>query len=695
MYGGTAEEMARLINDTGVLGEGVEVTAKTVKDVPFNKIIDAIHKTQEQLGITGTTAKEATETFTGSMSAMKASWENLLADLTLGNEENLGKDLEALGKTFKTWFSDNFVPMVANLFKQLPKAIDFVFSVINPLIEQVRENSDQIMGTLGDILKSVITNTIEALPNLIKTGGTVIVDLVEMISDVLITAFNALSENMDEIVESLVNAIVDIFVAVIENLPDVIAALVDMAGAFVDAIMKIDWADVASRVGTAISNKFKENPIGTTMAIGAIGFIGLEKVFPSLLSGLGGQGFGVQGMGLTRTISLVAGIALAWKGIESSMATTSATDFGMQMCNALQTAVGGAGIGFAVGGPIGAAIGATIGLSISLAIQDFNLKTEAMYELKDTVFQIYDEALTEMEAKNQIAAETADRLREQLNSGTQSVVDNAAAQVREYMQASGMFADQEEWVAMISEATMTSMTGTYTSGMDAINEVVFSGGGRLVDDTDTTMTEMSNRAATGMKEFSDTVDSNMQTAAKNAKTKLGEIDTETGKKLKNVKSSADTQGSGFASSIESSFSTSYATTTRLMNALYKLVASKLQDIKNLFSSTYFNFAQNHIAVPHFTMSGSFDAKSGSVPSIGVSWYAKAAERGAIFRQPQIIGVGDASQPEVLLGEETLKQLTSGEINITINAKDQNVNELADAVGRRLAMELSQRRAALA
>ena len=55
-YGGTATEMARLINDSGVLGDTVEVTAETVNSVSFDKMIEAIHVIQDQMGITGTTA---------------------------------------------------------------------------------------------------------------------------------------------------------------------------------------------------------------------------------------------------------------------------------------------------------------------------------------------------------------------------------------------------------------------------------------------------------------------------------------------------------------------------------------------------------------------------------------------------------------------------------------------------------------
>ena len=66
------------------------------------------------------------------------------------------------------------------------------------------------------------------------------------------------------------------------------------------------------------------------------------------------------------------------------------------------------------------------------------------------------------------------------------------------------------------------------------------------------------------------------------------------------------------------------------------------------------------------MKGSFNAKSGSVPTVYTEWYAKAAEYGALFTKPTIIGVGDASQPELLLGEQKLKELVKGAGSKTFN-----------------------------
>jgi hypothetical protein len=89
-----------------------------------------------------------------------------------------------------------------------------------------------------------------------------------------------------------------------------------------------------------------------------------------------------------------------------------------------------------------------------------------------------------------------------------------------------------------------------------------------------------------------------------------------------------------------------------MSQAVDIVRSALTQMQEDFASVEFVMIQ-YMALPHFKLNGRFDAKSGSVPKVSVDWYAKAAEQGAIFSSPQLIGVGDASQPEMLVGEQTL------------------------------------------
>ena len=110
-YGGTKQEMERLLNDAQKL-TGVKYDINNLSDV-----YNAIHAIQENLDITGTTAKEAASTFSGSFESMKAAAQNVLGKLALG--ENILPSLHALLKTTSTFLFDNFLPMVGNIFSDL------------------------------------------------------------------------------------------------------------------------------------------------------------------------------------------------------------------------------------------------------------------------------------------------------------------------------------------------------------------------------------------------------------------------------------------------------------------------------------------------------------------------------------------------------------------------------------------------
>lgn len=144
-YGGTQAEMARLINDSGVLGKAITVTADTVNQVPFNKIIEAIHIMQTEMGITGTTAEEASTTISGSFSTFKATWKNFLSGLA--NEDAdmsalYGEMVEA-GKT-----------VLANVTAVLPTIKEHIGVVLGEIVQDIDEGMHtKVWPELQEVLK--------------------------------------------------------------------------------------------------------------------------------------------------------------------------------------------------------------------------------------------------------------------------------------------------------------------------------------------------------------------------------------------------------------------------------------------------------------------------------------------------------------------------------------------------------------
>lgn len=155
-YGGTQEEMARLVNESGVMGDSFKATAQNVKDIPFDKLIQAIHVTQERMGITGTTAKEASETVAGSFESMKASAQNLVAGLGQKNAD-IKTLMENLKESIIT-FKDNIVRVLSTIWDNLPlepwqKWIGAIVISAGPILTVVGTITKVVGGIVGIVSK--------------------------------------------------------------------------------------------------------------------------------------------------------------------------------------------------------------------------------------------------------------------------------------------------------------------------------------------------------------------------------------------------------------------------------------------------------------------------------------------------------------------------------------------------------------
>lgn len=124
-YGGTQAEMARLINDSGVLGDAI-VDASTVAQVPLDKMFEAIHIVQTEMDIAGTTAKEASSTIAGSFNAFQAAWKNAISGMA--DDKDMGRLIDDLFET-----GENLVTNVLNL---MPKIWDNVVEGVDSLLDR-------------------------------------------------------------------------------------------------------------------------------------------------------------------------------------------------------------------------------------------------------------------------------------------------------------------------------------------------------------------------------------------------------------------------------------------------------------------------------------------------------------------------------------------------------------------------------
>lgn len=192
MYGGTKEEMERLLKDAEKL------TGKKFDISSYADIVEAIHAVQTEMGITGTTAKEAATTIQGSLSSAKASWQNLLVGIADDNQ-----DFDKL--------VDNFVESVAT-------AADNIL----PRVEQSLTGIGKLVDKLAPVLIAKLPDLVnKALPGLLNAA---------------VDAVNALAQSIPSLLTSLLNAVITFITD--DSLPELVAQVIDAATQAVLALVK-------------------------------------------------------------------------------------------------------------------------------------------------------------------------------------------------------------------------------------------------------------------------------------------------------------------------------------------------------------------------------------------------------------------------------------------------------------------------
>lgn len=208
-YGGTKEEMQRLLTDAQKL-TGTKYDINNLNDV-----YQAIHAIQENLDITGTTAKEASTTFTGSFNAMKAAASNVLGDLALG--EDVEPALTALAQTAQTFFFDNFLPMLGNIVKGIPDIVEFG-------LEMLQESLASNLGSILDSIPELVELGKDLILNLYNSALEAIPDLINLASDIVNFLVTAFMENWPSIFQSGIDFVFQLVDGLIQSAPAIVDA---------------------------------------------------------------------------------------------------------------------------------------------------------------------------------------------------------------------------------------------------------------------------------------------------------------------------------------------------------------------------------------------------------------------------------------------------------------------------------------
>nr|DAP36894.1 MAG TPA: tail tape measure protein [Caudoviricetes sp.] len=241
-YGGTKAEMERLMSDAEKLtGEHY-----TVGD--FGDTVKAIHAVQTQMGITGTTAKEASTTIEGSMNAMKASWQNLLAGMS-DSGANMDGLINNLVDSVNT-FASNIMPRIAPLIngmvttavQLLPQAVNMLTSQLLPLITaqipSIVSGLSQVVQAIVAALPQIMSALTAALPQIVQALLTLLPQLIDAGMQMLTSLIQGITEALPTLIAMLPTIIQQAASVVLANLPLIIQAGVQLLLALVNGIVE-------------------------------------------------------------------------------------------------------------------------------------------------------------------------------------------------------------------------------------------------------------------------------------------------------------------------------------------------------------------------------------------------------------------------------------------------------------------------
>lgn len=354
-YGGTQAEMQRLLTDAEKLS-GVHYELGNLADM-----YSAIHVIQTDLDITGTTAKEAATTLTGSFAAMKAAAQNVLGDWSTGAD--LTAPMQALADTARTFLQGNLLPMIGNVLAGIPQLVyglvpevlqtgtelvsslaagfaqgipAFLSTALPQLLsftEELRANAGQFVDAGLNCITQLLNGLIAGLPQLIA-----------YVPDIIINIAGIINDNMPKILSTGVNLVVALVKGIFQAVPALLANWQKILQAILSVISAVNWVNIGGNIlksigdgvknmGSALLNSFKSafsHPLewlkGLLSKMHTFG----KNVLKSFTDGLSGKAgmtnmvtFGT--MGITASENAGAGSLTDWANANTSLGSSAQT----------------------------------------------------------------------------------------------------------------------------------------------------------------------------------------------------------------------------------------------------------------------------------------------------------------------------------------------------------------------------------
>lgn len=608
-YGGTKEEMERLIDDANKLKKANGETAN-LSISSFADIVEAIHLVQTEMGITGTTAKEASTTIQGSVSAMKAAWTNLMVGVADDTQ-----DFDQL--------MDNFVSSAATAASNILPRLETILTGTGQLITKM---APIITAAMPVLVQAVLPAMIEAGVSLISAFAGSIISSGPALVQTAMDAIQTVLTNGLGLSDSTANGIMGVLQSLLEGCQTIFTGIGDAFGTVRDTVNTImadagiTWTDVWNGIAAGIS------------------------AAAAIISGV------------------ITGIADAIATVSEDVTTAGITwdDVWGSICMVVDTA--GAAISSALGvlgnfmswltsGSAGAAAFQAAIVGIVTAITAYNA-IMGVQQAITTVVTAAQAALNLVMAANPImlvvmavAALVAGLVYLwNTNEGFREAVTTAWEAIKEAFSTAidaicGFFSN----FAATASSIWNSITTTISNAVNTVS---------------TTVSNVFNAVKTTVSNIWTGIKTTISNVVNGIKTTVSNV-------FNAVKTAISTPLSAAKTTVVSIFSSIKTTISDKIQAAKNAVHNAIEAIKAKFN---FTWSLPSLKLPHISISGKFSISPPSVPKFGISWYAKAMNTPMLLRSPTIFGTaggnllgGGEAGDEVVSGAKTLMGMIRGAV----------------------------------
>lgn len=239
-YGGTKEEMQRLLADAQKL-TGVKYDISNLSDV-----YNAIHAIQQNLGITGTTAKEAASTITGSVSSMKAAFNNFLNGTGTINQL-VDTGITAIQNIVNA--AGKLVPdLIQSVAKATPQIVDAINQVFPQILDSIVSSAPAILSSIGQVLMSLVQSLLSYMPQILNVAIqliqsfingiiTMLPQIIQMGIQLVVQLITGIAQMLPQLIPQAVNAIITMSEGLLDNIDQIVDAGIQLIMGLADGLI--------------------------------------------------------------------------------------------------------------------------------------------------------------------------------------------------------------------------------------------------------------------------------------------------------------------------------------------------------------------------------------------------------------------------------------------------------------------------